>query len=102
MRRWLGICVLATFALQSTAALMVVAADVCVEAEPSTSSAADDDCPPLCLRCACCGHVAPTLLRLAFEVSEPHRAPTDQSDPQQRVLKPEPRSILHVPLLGIA
>jgi hypothetical protein len=100
MGRWLVVLCLVTFALQSTAALTILAADVCVEAVATTSAAhEDDDCPPVCLRCACCGHLAPTVIRLAYEVSEPHPAPARHSDPPQRVLTPEPRGILHVPLL---
>jgi hypothetical protein len=100
MSRWLVVLSLVTFALQSTAALTVLAADVCVETAATSSAAHEDDgCPPVCLRCACCGRLAPTVIRLAYEVSEPHPAPARDSDRQQRVLTPEPRAILHVPLL---
>ena len=100
MRRWLGILVLATFALQSTALLTVLAADVCVDSAASTSWAAseEDDCPPVCLRCACCGHIAPTVLRLAFAVSQPVPAVASTSGSVGRLLAPDPGSILHVPL----
>lgn len=99
VRRWLAVLIVSTFALQSTAILTVIAADVCVDGQiAETSESEDDDCPPTCLRCACCAHVAPTVLRLAYRVSHPMKAQAQPPSPAQHILAPDPRAILHVPL----
>jgi hypothetical protein len=83
--------------LQTTAALALVSPDTCVSITRQPSGSGEDNCETNCLLCACCSHLAPTVMTVARLAGAPLVVVLRGLPLDAHLSSSDPRDILHVP-----
>jgi hypothetical protein len=95
--RGLALVLIVAMSLQASAALALISRDACVSIATLPSGSGEDDCETNCLLCACCSHLAPTVMTVARPAGAPLVVVLRGLPPDAHLSSSNPRDILHVP-----